>query len=231
MRRHRVAVDQQAGAECAACASISAAQRLVDTAPSRRDPALRLGEAQLAPIDRLARGDHARDGAEPGADPGAGGVDPGRQRVVEHRRVEFPRLAVGVAEGAREGGGEQRRAVLRRGGEQLVDETVLAAAQASAGRAAPRRGNRPGSRSPECGEANTRGMVCPSGRSTRQGACSIRYPGRKRAGPSAYRTRDRLPCHSTNRVTQCRRAPRALASAPARRRQSAPARHTRPGCG
>ncbi len=66
----------------------------------------------------------------------------GGKLVGEHRRVEFPGLAVGVAEGAREGGGEQRRAVLGGGGEQLVDEAVLAAPQAE--RVEPRGGEEVG---------------------------------------------------------------------------------------
>ena len=130
VRRHRVAVDQQAMAEIGAGLGDQRGQRIVERLPAGADPPLRVGERQLVAVDRLAGGHDAGDRAQPRADPGAGGVDPGRQPVGEHRRIELPRLAIGIAPGAREGGGEQRGAVLRRRGEQLVDEAVLAAAQA-----------------------------------------------------------------------------------------------------
>ena len=131
VRRHRMAVDQQAGAETGAGLGDQLRPARRGTAASRCGCAASASaKRQLAAVDRLAGGDDAGDRAEPRADAGAGGVDPGRQRVGEHRRVELPGLAVGVAPGAREGGGEQRGAVLRGRGEQLVDEAVLAAAQA-----------------------------------------------------------------------------------------------------
>ncbi len=115
---------------------------------------------------------------------GAGGVDPGRQRVGEHRRVEFPGLAVGVAEGAREGGGEQRRAMSGPGGEQLVDEAVLAAPQAARVEPRRRRGNRPGSRARNAARQAPAGMVGPIGRSIRQGAAD--RPARDTGRSSGY---------------------------------------------
>ena len=91
-----------------------------------------VGEAQLAAIDLGAVGDDAGDRAKPAAHPGRMGVDVGRQRVLEHRRVELVGLAVDVDVGARKQRPDQRRAEARPGGEQLVDEAVLRAAQRGA---------------------------------------------------------------------------------------------------
>ena len=61
------------------------------------------------------------------------------QRPLEHAGVEFPGLPVHVAEDAGEGRRQQGRAEFRRGGEELVDEAVLALAQGE--RVEPRRGD------------------------------------------------------------------------------------------
>jgi hypothetical protein len=129
MRRHRVAIYEQASAEFIASLRDERREGRVVGLPEASDPVLGLAEGELAPVHRLAGRHHAGDGAEPGADAGARRVDPRRQRPVEHAGIEFPGLAVHVAEHAREGRREQRRAVLGRGGEELVHETVLAAAQ------------------------------------------------------------------------------------------------------
>ncbi len=76
-------------------------------------------------IDRLVLGHDPGERAEPGGDARARGVEPVRQRLDEHRRVEFPGLAVHVEIGAREMRAEQRRAEMRRAGEQLVDIGVF----------------------------------------------------------------------------------------------------------
>jgi hypothetical protein len=123
-------IDQQAGPELLACRTDQADQRIVERLPARAHPRFGIGKAQLASVDRLARGHHLGDRPEAGADPRAAGVHPWRQWLVEHGRIELPRLAVGVAIGAREIGCHQGRAVRRRRREQLVDKTILAAAQA-----------------------------------------------------------------------------------------------------
>src|SRR3546814_14029336 len=46
-------------------------------------------QAQLAPVDAGAVGDHPRDGAEAGGDARRGSVGIGGQAVPEHRRVEL----------------------------------------------------------------------------------------------------------------------------------------------
>ena len=88
-----------------------------------------LGEGQLVAVDLLAAGHHPGDGAEAGGDARRMGVDEGRQGVFEHFGVELEGLAVGVHIGARIQRLDQRRAHLRRGGEDLVDETVFGPAQ------------------------------------------------------------------------------------------------------
>ena len=125
-----MAIHQQAGAEAPPRVVQQARQGGVVRLPAAAHPGFGVGEAQLAPVDAFPGRHHARDGAQARADPGGGGVHPRRQRVVEHGRVEFPRLAVRVAVGAGEGGGQQGHAVTRRVAEQLVHEGVLAAAQA-----------------------------------------------------------------------------------------------------
>src|SRR3546814_9225251 len=87
-------------------------------------------QAQLAPVDAGAVGDHPRDGAEAGGDARRGGVGIGGQAVPEHRRVELVGLAVGIDEGARKEGMQQRRAHLRRADEDLMHEAVFGTPEA-----------------------------------------------------------------------------------------------------
>ena len=107
--------------------------------PVGLDPALCLFEAELAGVDGLTGGDNSWDRAEACADTGAGGVDPGGQCLLEHRWIEFPLLPVRIAEGAGEAGGEQGGAQARSGGEELIDEAILTAAEAE--RIQPGRGD------------------------------------------------------------------------------------------
>ena len=129
MGGHGMAVDQQADAEARAGFGDQFRQRGVIGLPAGADARLGLGEGEATAIDRLPRGDDARDRSEAGTDAGAGRVHPGRQRRVEHAGVEFPGFAVHVAPYARKGRRDQRGAVIRRGGEEFVDEGILAPAQ------------------------------------------------------------------------------------------------------
>ena len=140
MRRHGVAIDQKAGAEARPRRLQQSGQRVVIGAPAIGHTALGFRKAQPATIDRLAVGNDFRDRPQPGAHPHARRVDPGGQPVLEHRGVELPRLPVCVAPDAREGGGEQRRAVLGHMREDLVDVAILAGAKC--GRIQPRAGHK-----------------------------------------------------------------------------------------
>src|SRR5690606_16020105 len=80
---------------------------------------------QLAAVDLRAVGNDPSYGSQPGADARAGTVDEGGKIVVEHRRIELPRLAIGVDIGAREIGLEERRTARGGRGEKLVDERIL----------------------------------------------------------------------------------------------------------
>ena len=124
-----MAVDQQIPAERRLGLVDQTAQRVMIGVIERIDPPPRLGKAQLPGIDLLAAGDHPGNRAEPHAHPGGTRVDEGRQRVREHRRIEFPGLAVDVEVGARETGRDQGRPEIGRGGKDRVDETVLGAPQ------------------------------------------------------------------------------------------------------
>ena len=128
-RRHGMAVDQQTAAEAVLRFADQLGQRIMVRLPAVPHPRLSLRKAQLAAVDRLAGGHDPGDGAEAGADARAGGVHPVRQGVGKHRRVQLPRLAVGVAVGAGKLRAQQRRAMGDGAGEQFLDETVLAAAQ------------------------------------------------------------------------------------------------------
>ena len=173
VRRHRVAVDQQAGAEAPArVASISAASASWNGCQQRAHPPLGLGEAQLAAIDRLARGDDAGDGAQPGADARRWWCSPSAAaRPANIAGVELPRLAVGVAEGAREGGRQQRRAVAP-GAAANSSSTKLSSLRRSAERIEPRGGD-------EIGRVVAAGMR--RGEHHRRGLAG-RPPQRHRAG-------------------------------------------------
>ena len=120
-----MAVDQQAVAESRAGLLDQFLQRPVIGPVEGVDALGRIGEAELVLVDFLAVGDHPGDGAKPGGDPGGVGIDVGRQRVLEHLRVELERLPVGVEIGAGEERAQERRAVLGRGGEDFVDESVF----------------------------------------------------------------------------------------------------------
>ena len=74
------------------------------------DPALRLGERQLALHDRPPVADDARDDPEPGGDPG---VEEAARGAGDQRRVEVVGGAVQVDAGARHPCGQQRRAEAR----------------------------------------------------------------------------------------------------------------------
>ncbi len=125
--RHRVAVHEQAGIETLPSPRDQVCQRLMIRLPALADPQFRLGEGQLAPVDRLTRGHDSRDRAQARADARTRRVHPGRQHILEHRGIKLPRLAVRIAVGARKARGEQGRAARGGGGEQLVHEAVLAA--------------------------------------------------------------------------------------------------------
>ena len=144
------------------------------------DPRHRLVGAELARIDLLARRHHPRDGAEPHLHPRRGAVDEGRQRILEHRGIEFIRLAVGVEIGAGETRAQQRRAKIGRGAEQRVDIGVFRAAQAWPHRAATRSADRADNRSryaarrrPAAGFASPAPVFPPAARSR---SCNAKSP-------------------------------------------------------
>ena len=93
------------------------------------DSFARFREAELAAIDLLAIGHHARNGPEPGGNPGRRRIGIGRKGVGEHRRVQFIGFPVRIDEGARKPGADERCAEAWRRAEQLVDEAIFGAAQ------------------------------------------------------------------------------------------------------
>ena len=121
-----MAVEQDRGAEAAARLGEQRAQPLVVGMPVGRDPALRLGERQLAFDDGPPLADHPRDHPEPGRDTG---VERPPRGAGDQRRVEVVGRAVEIDAGAGNPGGEERRAGRRRGSEQLVDERILGGAE------------------------------------------------------------------------------------------------------
>ena len=129
-RRHRMAVYQDAVAETLLGALDQAAQRLVIRPVVAADALQPFLEGQFLAVDVGAIGDHPGDGAQARGDTGGGGVGIGRQAIAEYRGVELVGLAVGIDEGAREEGVEQRRAHLRCAAEDLVHEAVLGAPEA-----------------------------------------------------------------------------------------------------
>ena len=120
-----MAVDQHGEAEAGMGACHQPLQRVVIGLVDRLDAADRLGERQPARIDVEPLADQLRHGAKPAGDARRADVGEGRHRLGEHARVEFPRLAVDVEIGAREIGGEQRRAERHGAAEQLVDDSNL----------------------------------------------------------------------------------------------------------
>ena len=146
-RRHRMAIDQQAAAERRLGLLDQPAQRGVIRPVEVSIAPLGLGKAQFAGVDLLAAGHHPGDRAEPHAHPRRARVDVIRQRVREHRRVEFLGLAVDVEIGARERRREQRRAERRARRRKSRRQSCLRSGAGSADRAARRRRNRRDSRS------------------------------------------------------------------------------------
>ena len=106
------------------------AQAVVVGMPVVADPPLRLGQRQLALHDRPAFAHHPRDHPEAGGD---AGVEVAPRGAGDQRRVEVVGGAVEVDAGARDAGGEERRAGGRGRGEELVDEGVLGGADLQAG--------------------------------------------------------------------------------------------------
>ena len=128
-RGHRMTIDQEIPAERRLGLVEEMPQRVMIGVIERLDAPARLGKAQLAGIDLLAAGDDPGDRAEAHAHPRRADIDKTRQQIREHRRIEFPGLAVGVEVGPREAGRDQGRPKLGRRGKDLVDETVLRAPQ------------------------------------------------------------------------------------------------------
>ena len=124
-----MAVDQHRHAEATTGRAEQVEQGVVERPIVGGDAPLGLGQAQLAGVDLAASGHRPSDRAKPTRNPHRGGVRVRRQRVREHPWVELVGLAVGIDEGAREQRPQQRRPVVRRGPEQLVDVGVLELAQ------------------------------------------------------------------------------------------------------
>lgn len=124
-----MAVEQQIAAKIRLGFVDEAPQRVMIGLIERVDPLPCLGKAQLAGIYFLAAGDDPGNRAEPHAHPGGADIDKTRQRVREHRRIEFPGLAVDIEISAREPGGEERSPEIGRRSKDRVDETVFRAPQ------------------------------------------------------------------------------------------------------
>ena len=93
------------------------------------DAAQRFADRNALIVDFLGVADHARHGAEPAGDPHRAGIGERGQAAVEHARVELVGLAVDVDIAAREMRLHHRMAARGDAGDQVVDKTVLGAAQ------------------------------------------------------------------------------------------------------
>jgi hypothetical protein len=124
-----MAIHQQAGSKTFLHRADQPRERVMIGLPACGDAVLRLGEAQPVAIDGGAGGNHARQRAEARGHARAAGVDPVRQRVLEHARIKFPGFTVDVAPGAREFGCNQHAPMGGGGGKYLINKTILAAAQ------------------------------------------------------------------------------------------------------
>ena len=115
---------------CRRVASTSSRKRGVERLPAQPHPPLGLGEAQLAAIDRLPGGDHARDRAQPGADPGAGACSP---TAAAAPRTSPDRVPTAPGWRRRRRAGRWPPAAARRAGGAVANSSstkaVLAAAQ------------------------------------------------------------------------------------------------------
>ena len=128
-RRHRVAIDQDGGAEVAVHPRHQAAQGPVIGLVEALDAAQRVVHRNTLMVDFLGIADHARDRAEPARHPHRARIGERRQPPVEHAWIELVGLAVDVHIAAREMRAHEREAPPHHAGEQLVDEGVLGAPQ------------------------------------------------------------------------------------------------------
>ena len=128
-----MAIEQEIEAEPLARRADELLQRAVIGAIEPLDALDRLGEAELPRIDLLAGRDDARDRAEPDAHPRRAAVDVSRQRVLEHRRVELERLAVGIEIGPRESTPSAAAPPPGLGIENLVDDSYPPSAASVSG--------------------------------------------------------------------------------------------------
>ncbi len=128
-RRHRVAVDQDGHAEPAARLFDQVRQGRVEGAVQPLDALEGHADRHALPVDLLAVGDDAGDGAEAAHDAGGLGVGEVGQAPAEQFRIELIGLPVHVEVGAGKTRRDQGRAERHDRLEQLVDVAILRLAQ------------------------------------------------------------------------------------------------------
>ena len=141
-RRHRMAVDQDGGAEFVVQPREQAAQRAVIGLVEPVDPPHRLVNRNALIVDFLGIADDARHGAEAARDPHRAGIGERRQPAVEHARIELVGLAIDVDVAAREMRPHQRDGRGRPRLRSIRRRRNPRSGAASSGRAARRAGRR-----------------------------------------------------------------------------------------
>ena len=126
---HGMAINQQAVAEPRPGFRDQPGQRCVIGLPTGADARLGLGKGEFAAVDLLPPCDNPRQRAKPRPHPGAGAIDPGRQGVGKHARVQFPGFSVHITPNPWEAGSDQWSTMGRGGVKELIHEGILAPAQ------------------------------------------------------------------------------------------------------